>query len=118
MESVPPWLQNLVGRLRERPQNPVRVLEAEIAGLETGLAAAERQLVESRAAASEVEHVAMDAIRTGNDHLARAALLEQKTHAETVARLEADILVLRALLDESREFLAGLPPADLDPSSR
>jgi len=96
--------------LGEAPADPALILRAEIAGLEAGLEAAQRQITGIWDAAQTAEHSAMEAIDAGNDQLARAALREREGHAERAAALEADVTVLRALLDECRDFLATLPP--------
>ena len=100
------WIRDLFARAGETPADPVRVLQAEIAGLEAGIAAAEQQISEIRAAAAATEHSAMEAIRAGDDRLARSALMELRDRVDEAKRMEADVAVLRALLDESRDFLA------------
>jgi hypothetical protein len=47
----------------------------------------------------------MDAIRAGDDRAARASVVEQQAHAEKAAAVEADLKVLRAILDECYEFV-------------
>lgn len=109
------WIRDLLTRRRDAPADPARILQSEIAGLEARLAAAEQQVAEIQTAAAVAEQSAIDAVRAGDDRLARSALMKQRDYVEEAERIEADVAVLRALLDESRDFLATLPSSPLPP---
>ena len=84
--------------------SPADKLQAEISALEGEMNESIQALedVQARVAAAEVR--AMEAIRAGDDRAARAALLATQADAERAASIAADLKVLRAILDECREF--------------
>ena len=90
-------------------------LRAEIANLEKEMAESQRALAELEATMRAVETRAMEAIRDGNDSAARAEFLELGSHGEKAAALNADLKVLRAILDECYDFLNKMSE---DPRSR
>ena len=79
-------------------------LQTEISALEGELAESTQALadVHARVAAAEVR--AMEAVRAGDDRAARASLVGMQADAERAASIAADLKVLRAILDECREF--------------
>ena len=103
------WIRDLLAHRDETPPDPARLLQSEIAGLEVGLSEAEQRLSELDVAIAAAEQSAVNAIRAGDDRLARSALMKQRDCVEEAKRIEADVTVLRALLDEARELLATLP---------
>jgi hypothetical protein len=111
MEHAPDWIRDFHSRLRQKPADPARVLEAEIAGLAAGLTIVDQQIAASRVAAEAAERMAMDAIRSGDDYRARASLIEQQQQVENVTRLEAEGAGLRAVLHEARSVLAAMSPS-------
>ncbi len=84
--------------------SPADKLQAEISALEGEMAESIQALadVHARVAAAEVR--AMEAIRAGDDRAARASLVGMQADAERAASIAADLKVLRAILDECREF--------------
>ncbi len=83
---------------------PADRLQAEISALEGDMNESIQVLddVQARVAAAEVR--AMEAIRAGDDRAARASLVAMQADAEQAALIAADLKVLRAILDECREF--------------
>jgi len=84
--------------------SPADRLQAEISALEGDMNESIQVLadVQARVAAAEVR--AMEAIRAGDDRAARASLVAMQADAERAALIAADLKVLRAILDECREF--------------
>ena len=68
--------------------------------LEAEVARGRQRLAQIRAEALVREERAMAAIRTGQDHAARMALVDHKGAAEEAAAIEADLRVLDAILAE------------------
>ena len=85
-------------------QRGAEELRTQIATLEAELADAERSLAALGPQMRAVEASAMNAIRSGKDYEARAFLIEQRSKIEDAAAIEADIKVLRAILDECYDF--------------
>ena len=83
---------------------PADRLQAEISAIEGDMNESIQVLadVQARVAAAEVR--AMEAIRAGDDRAARASLVAMQADAERAALIAADLKVLRAILDECREF--------------
>ena len=84
--------------------SPADRLQAEISALEGEMTESIQVLadVQARVAAAEVR--AMEAVRAGDDRAARASLVAMQADAERAALIAADLKVLRAILDECREF--------------
>jgi hypothetical protein len=80
-------------------------LQAEISALEGEFAASRQVLADVQARVAAAGARAMKAIRAGDDSAARAALLDTQADAEKAALIEADLKVLRAILDECRDFV-------------
>ena len=87
------------------PANAADDLRADISTLEGQIAEEMKVLEEMKARAATAEARAMNAIRAGNDHAARDALLEAQAVVERAAAVEADLKVMRAILDECYEFV-------------
>jgi hypothetical protein len=93
-----------------RPEKLVRApdeLRAQVSTLETEMAASTRALADFEARAAAAEARAMEAIQMNDDGAARTALLEQRAFAEKATTAAADVSVLRAILDECRDFERG-----------
>jgi len=80
----------------------VNALEAELTEIEAGL---EQETVRARS----FEASAMTAIQAGDHTAARDALRAQETFVETMQLLEAEMIVLCAMLDECRAVLTEHP---------
>jgi len=79
-------------------------LQAEMSALEGERTESTQLLANVQARVAAAEARAMKAIRAGDDHTARASLLAMHADAERAALIAADLKVLRAILDECREF--------------
>jgi hypothetical protein len=88
----------------EEPASTADRLQAEIEALEGEMAESMRVLADAQARVAAAEARAIAAVRAGDDSAARAALLATQADAERVALIEADLKVLRAILDECHEF--------------
>lgn len=88
--------------------NAADQLRADMSALEEEMTASMQALADIKARAAAAEARAMDAICAGDDHAARAAVVEQQAHAEKAAAIEADLKVLRAILDECYEFVSRM----------
>ena len=94
-------------RASESPEERARAADqfrTDIAALENDMAESTRALADLTKRAGVVEARAMTAIGAGDDRTARAFLLEYQAYAEKVAAIEADLKVLRAILDECHQF--------------
>jgi phage shock protein A len=82
-------------------------LRRELAGIEREIQLAEEAIDRESAAAATHERRAMNAVAGGDDRAAMAALIEHSAHAEALAALEPDLMVLRAIADECRLAIAA-----------
>jgi hypothetical protein len=84
--------------------DPADQLRADISALDGEIADSQRALADFEKRTLAAEARAMEAIRIGDDHAARACLVEQQSHAEKAAGINADLKVLRAILTECNDF--------------
>ncbi len=92
----------------------IEELRVAVQELETDLAGVTGRIADAMAKASEVEDAAMRAIRRGDDVAARDALQRQHVHLDVVPELEAEAVVIRAMIAECRLVLdeADARPGD------
>jgi hypothetical protein len=110
--AVTAWKAKLKGeqRLREpasdlRSERAVAELESAARELEADLADVLNKAAAEAKRVTEFEAQAMNAIRAGDDWAAREALLLVRQSMEKLESLNADTLVLRAMIGECREVL-------------
>jgi hypothetical protein len=95
-----------MGSLSSVTHNPADELRAMARELEADLALVEAQISATAARMLDVEGRAIAAVKRHDDRSARELLIEQAASAGELEQLDADAKVLRALLDEIREFFA------------
>ncbi len=114
-ERIESALSGWKAKLRPEPDAPragsdpraagIAELQRAMHDLDTDLANAVKQSAVEASRASELETRAMEAIRAGDDVLARECLRRHGEFLGTAQKLEADALVLRAMIAECREVL-------------
>jgi phage shock protein A len=107
-----PWKAKLQADTKASSNDPAgqrrdRVEELRLAvnELETDLAGVTGRITEALSKAGAYEDVAMQAIRRGDDVGARDALRRQHVHLDVVPELEAEVVVIRAMIAECRLVL-------------
>lgn len=103
------------GRAGGRTTDPVTELQQIAQSLEADLADALKKFSEAAMRGADLEARAMKAIHGGNDFTARRLLLAQQECMETLAQLDADAKVVRALLIECEEVIGEIraqPPIE------
>jgi hypothetical protein len=83
-------------------------LRVQMSALENETTELTQNLSNLRAFAAAAQDRAMQAIRGGDDCAAREFLMEQGGYLEKAVLIEADLKVLRAILDECYQFVAEL----------